>query len=79
MRDTVKDVMVWGSANTINEYNKFIRTTASQPEGLAIFPVVETLLRALRKDLGHNDQKMEKFGLTKLIVKGDEHGALDAL
>jgi hypothetical protein len=33
--------------------------------------------RALRKDLGHSDLSLEKFALTKLLLKGDEHEKLN--
>ena len=78
-RMIVKDIMFWGSANTVNQYNLFIRNS-SQPieeNSMANFHNVENLLRALRKDLGHNDKKMEHLGLSKLLIKGDEHHKLD--
>lgn len=74
-----KDLMVWGSADTINQYNEFMRQSAApQPEGsLTIFKHVETLMRSFRRDLGHNDRKLENMGLSKLLLKAEEHGKLD--
>ena len=79
----LKSIMVWGSAETINAYNEFISFTAVQspetdevlnaPLKLDTFEKMEALLRSMRKDLGHPDGKLEKFSLSKLFIKGDEH------
>jgi hypothetical protein len=78
MQSFVKDVMIWGSADTINEYNAYVRVNASPlPEGdPRIFSNMESLMRSLRRDLGHSDRKLEKLGLTKLLLKGEEHDRL---
>jgi len=80
MQAIVKEIMIWGSAETINEFNSFVRATANPPaEGVpGIFGIVERLMRSLRRDLGHNDRKLEHLGLTKLLIKGDEHDKLVA-
>lgn len=77
-RSFVKDIMVWGSPETINQYNIFIRNsvTQSSDDPKAVMSNVEALMRSLRKDLGHDDRKLEKLGLSKLLIKGEEHGAL---
>jgi len=81
MLGITKDLMVWGSADTINQYNAFIRqTSVPQPEGsLVIFSNVEKLMSSFRKDLGHDDRKLEKLGLSKLFLKAEEHQKLDQL
>ena len=79
MNAIVKDVMVWGSAETVNQYNAFLRNslTANQDNPKVLFENVEALLRSFRKDLGHNDRALENLALTKLILKPDEHDKLD--
>lgn len=77
MQAIVKDLMIWGSAETINQYNSFIRASVNpQDGGNSIFLNVESLMRSFRRDLGHDDRKLERLGLTKLLVKGEEHDAL---
>jgi hypothetical protein len=75
MQDFVRSVMTWGSAQTINSLIQFqlasIAKTAD--DELYMFPHVERLLRALRKDLGHADGSLQNMALAKLIVKADEH------
>ena len=70
--------MVWGSASTITAFNKFIYESAlnSDPNTKMVFLRTEAFLRAIRKDLGHNDGALERFALTKMIVRGDEHHKL---
>jgi hypothetical protein len=82
-REIVKSIMVWGSAETINAYNEFMRFSAMQDMNenpkddsalkLDIFEKIEKLLKSMRKDLGHSDGKLETFSLAKLFIKGDEH------
>jgi hypothetical protein len=80
MRTITKSVMVWGSADTINSYNEFLRfsSTNAISEGggelpLELFSRMENLLKSMRNDLGHSDSKLNKFSLVKLFIKGDEH------
>ncbi|MEZ5654770.1 MAG: hypothetical protein R3E04_02600 [Sphingobium sp.] len=72
------DVMTWGSAETVNAFNEYQRSNSSPTkDNNVLFGRTETFLRALRKDLGHSDIALEKFALTKLLLKGDEHEKLD--
>lgn len=78
MRSVVKEMMIWGSAETINNYNAFLKrsTSSEKISEKEVFQGVETLLLSFRRDLGHNDKKLEPLGLTKLIVKADDHEKL---
>lgn len=80
MNTIMKDLMVWGSAETINQYNIFMRNSLISQQGgtINVFDNMELLMRSFRKDLGHDDKKLEKLGLSKLLVKADEHHKLDA-
>jgi len=73
-----QDVMTWGSAATVNALNEYQRGGLKVTPGdmTALFQNTETLLRALRKDLGHSDATLEPFALTKLVLKPDEHHKL---
>lgn len=73
-----RDVMTWGSADTVNAFNKFQRENSSPTDDtVELFRRNEDFLRALRKDLGHKDTSLNRFALTKLILKADEHEKLD--
>jgi hypothetical protein len=78
MHVIMKELMIWGSAETINQYNQFIRLSASSAAECSprIFQNVEDLMRSLRRDLGHDDNKLERLGLSKLLIKGEEHDQL---
>lgn len=76
-QDFVRSVMTWGSAETVNAVNQY------QQQSLAAlgnfqnsFIATERLLRALRKDLGHSDNQLKNFALTKLLLKAEEHEKL---
>lgn len=78
IRSLSTDVMTWGSAATVNAFNRYQRENiipTSDPKEL--FRRTEIFLRALRKDLGHNDSSLRNFALTKLLLRGDEHDNLD--
>lgn len=73
-----RDVMTWGSAETVNAYNKFQQENAKPTDDNRIpFSRNEEFLRALRKDLGHKDGALDKFALTKMILKAEEHKGLN--
>ena len=73
-----KDIMVWGSPSTISAFNRFMVESAinPSPDVTVLFQRTEDFLRALRKDLGHNDRWLEKFSLTKMVLRGDQHDQL---
>ena len=72
------DVMTWGSAQTINAFNKYQKENATPTDDMKkLFARTEEFLRALRNDLGHSDRSLEKFALTKLLLRGDEHEKLN--
>lgn len=72
------EVMTWGSAETVNAFNKYQRANAVPTDDTTeLFRRTETFLRALRKDLGHSDRSLENLALTKLLLRGDEHANLD--
>lgn len=73
-----RNVMTWGSAPTINAVNRYqvesLRATGG--DMTTLFKPTEDLLRALRKDLGHSDSALERYALTKLILRAEEHHKL---
>ncbi len=75
IRDVAKEIMIWGNAETINAYSDFmVASTNNNPEDItAVFTKIEALLRSMRKELGHSDRTLQKFGLTKLFIKAEEH------
>lgn len=77
-QDLQKKMMIWGSPGTINAFNRFqVESLEPAADIKVTFARMETLLRQFRSDLGHQDRKLKKFALTKLILKSDEHHQLD--
>ena len=71
------EIMTWGSADTVNAFNRYqVENMTETTEPLILFSRTENILRALRKDLGHSDNSLEKFALTKMLLRGDEHDKL---
>lgn len=78
LRAITRKLMVWGSADTINAFNKFqVDSLQVSDDVKVIFKNMENLLLQFRKDLGHNDKKLSDFALAKLIVRADDHHSFD--
>ncbi len=76
-KKVVKELLVWGSAETINAFNEWQRFAAgSDLDPRKVNFHIDKILRAMRRDLGHEDFMMENRGLMKLFVKGSDHGAI---
>lgn len=57
-----KELMVWGGPEVIQSWNDFeIQSEKVSEDPKDILSAVERLLRAIRKDLGHDDRRL-KFG-----------------
>lgn len=72
-REFVQDVMLWGSDESLHEASKWmtaLRTQGSDEQkiydNLFLF---EDFLLAIRKDLGHSNQKVQKGDLLRLFIK----------
>ena len=78
VRAIATEIMTWGSAETINSFNAYQRNNAAgSPNQQELFRSTEAFLRALRKDLGHDDKSLENLALTKMNLRGNEHANLD--
>lgn len=77
--DFTRSVMTWGSASTIKAMNEYQRASlvANKSDNKKLFLITEKLLRALRKDLGHNDASLPTLALTKLVLKAEEHEKIE--
>jgi hypothetical protein len=78
-RNLATGIMTWGSASTINAFNQYQRHNARQDhtDMVDLFSRTETFLRALRRDLGHNDVALENLAMTKMMIRGNDHEELD--
>ena len=75
-----KELMIWGGSEVIETWNKFeMVSQESNGDSNEIVVVMEKFLRAIRKDLGHNDHLL-KFGnlIGLMITSEDKKIILDA-
>ena len=68
MTNFVKDLTIWGNAEMIKTYHKFVLPVEEQAEPINPFWRLEDLLRAIRKDLGHDDSSLEPGELIGLML-----------
>ncbi len=71
MLEFKKNILTWGGAEVIKELNDYetVVTTIQDPEER--LKLMEGLLRAIREDLGHDDDSLEFGQLLSLILDED--------
>ena len=68
----VGKLIVWGSPSVIHAYRHFQKVAAvSVPDPEKLFSSLESLLREIRKDLGHKDKGLKQYDLYNLFLKGN--------
>ena len=66
------ELMVWGSLSVIHAYRYFQKVAAvSVPDPEKLFSSLDSLLREIRKDLGHKDKGLKQYDLYNLFLKGN--------
>lgn len=68
-----KELMVWGNHDVfqaLEEYEQLVidREDTDGLENIKVFSPVEKLLRAMRKDLGHDDSQLKPFALVSMLI-----------
>ena len=66
--DFARDLMVWGSVDVIRQYATFRNSTAGAQSPQDILWRFEDLIRAIRADLGHSNDGLERGNLLSLFV-----------
>lgn len=66
--DFKRELMVWGDQNVIQQLEKYDDLAQGNYENKDLLYSVDDLLRAIRKDLGHNDEKLERGKLVSMFL-----------
>jgi hypothetical protein len=69
MTDFSKSLLILGSPEMIKAWNDF---TKSEAKTKAALETIETLLKAVRKDLGHNDSALKDFEIINIMLTPEE-------
>lgn len=64
-----KGLIVWGSPGVIRAWQTFRRTSSS---GATVLPLVDDILREIRRDLGNSNWGLQRGDLIKLFLKDPE-------
>lgn len=67
-----KSLVVWGGPEIIEVWNSFELKSTEQRSDKEMMQVFEDILRAIRKDLGHNDATLPNGNLTALILVAED-------
>ncbi len=57
----------WGGADIINAYNNYVIKTNSENTDRNLLLLTDDLLRAIRKDLGHDNARLKRGDLIKIF------------
>ncbi len=74
-----RELMVWGDQKVIEALHNFENksaTLSNDKESSATLLVVDDLLRAIRKDLGHNDSQLKEGSLVGMLLIAEEREKL---
>ena len=63
-----KSLLVWGGPEIIEAWNQYELTVAANLPSVNLILELENVLRAVRKDLGHNDSTLEFGSLSALFL-----------
>ena len=66
-----KELVIWGSADVIQAWNQF-EMDGLKGEAKGTLRAMERVLRAIRKDLGHDDGNLKLGELFGLFIKAEE-------
>ncbi len=67
-----KALLVWGSPDTIEAWSQFEVVSGKNPTNETIVKEMEILLRAIRKDLGHDDSKLQFGSILALLIVAED-------
>ena len=70
-----KYLMVWAGAEMLDAWERFesqAQAATSNPDPTKTLMSFDNLLRAIRKDLGHNDTLLDQGALVSMILKSED-------
>lgn len=90
LRKVQQNLVLWASADVIKKYNSFIeelgvydKPSVGEKEDirrlLGVVNAMQNLIKAMRKDLGFDDNKLGEHTLMKLYVRRDEWNKFERL
>ena len=78
MLDFKKELMVWGNHEVLQAYRIYEESASDKSSSVDILLTTDELLRAIRKDLGHDDSQLKSGELiAMLIIERDREKLID--
>ncbi len=71
-----KELLVWGDQDVIMAMENYEKLAAKKPSVSELLLIVDDLLRAIRRDLGHNDNKLERGKLVSMLIVAEDRDKL---
>jgi hypothetical protein len=72
LRKWKRQILLWGGPDVVNSYLRWERVLDTSPQTIQTLASMEQLFLALRRELGHNDKKLERHALIGLILSKPE-------
>ena len=67
-----KELIVWGNQEVFQAYLNYEKESSKKEKNNKILLEVDKLLRAIRKDLGHNDSQLKPGELVSIILTAED-------
>ncbi len=78
MIEIKKEILIWGSAETIKQWIEWEKSTQKQGIGhIELIKEGDKLFKAIRKDLGHNDNELNNSELMKFFLDKEARDKLE--
>ena len=68
-----KTLLIWGSAELIETWNSVMNKIDTVDSNEDRLQMLDDILRAIRKDLGHNDFGLQRGKIVSLLIKREEN------
>lgn len=72
MIELKKVIMIWGRAETIRAFQEFGKASQKDKDEMNVVLQGENIIKAIRKDLGHDDRQLKTGDLILFMIKADD-------
>lgn len=68
LREFMQQIILWGSGDVLKKYRDFTKRAAAQPGDPGTFIAFESLLYAIRSELGHSNKGLGQKDLLRMFI-----------
>jgi hypothetical protein len=69
LREWQSQIVLWGGADVVNAYLRWKQELQKNPQPATVISLTEDLFLALRRELGHNDRRLQKHAFIGFLLR----------